>query len=118
MTVLDLDTVEHQLEVKLGGKTLHARELTVEQNKEILRAIVAAESDAPVDGDSPQASLRNLESVYEQVKRILVDPKTGKPPTQGFAEKHLTTTKLRRLMDALSDDDSPGNGEPSPDTST
>lgn len=117
--VLDLDALEGGLDVKLGGKMLKAKELTVEENKEILRKLVEAESESALDDDSPEASLRNLESVYEQVKRILIDPKTGKAPTQAFAEKHLTTRKLRKLMDALNDaDDSPGNSEPSPATST
>lgn len=107
---LDLDAVEHVIDIKLGGKQLVARETTVEKNKEILRQIAEAEEAERDNGDSDSAKvgLRNLESIYDQVKEILVDPKTGKPPTRGFIEKHMTSARLKALMERLNEGDDEG----------
>lgn len=115
--VLDLDAIAIELEVRLGGKMFVVREATIEQNKEILRAVGVADAAADDDGDD---GLRNLDAIYPQLKLIMRDKTTGKPPTKEHVEKHLTTSGLKALMARISPDDEAeaGNSVSSPATST
>lgn len=117
--MLDLDAVDPVLEVKLGGKTLLAREQTVEKNKEVLRSIAKSEDAAGKDDEnSTKAGLKALDSVYDQVEEILIDKATGKPPSRNFVEKHLTNARLRKLMENLGEEDDEGKSPGSTGTTT
>ena len=102
---LDLDE-RNVVSVKLGGVMWHAKEPTLDVSKDL--ALALPEGDI-LDQTTRDGAREALDSIYPQVREVLFDPSTGRPPSQEFVEKHLTARGFGKLMRKINQDAQEGN---------